>query len=134
VSAQKKGKGSGRTTVAATGTLVLDQAQPALGDVVTFSWSAVGLPSNVTESDLRIQIEAYAGDHLVWGQTDFADDQTFTLLAHDMTTWGWPEITGDVTCVAKLYYWTWEKVQGVDQQVFHELAGLAFVAAPGTAR
>lgn len=135
-SAQKKGRGGGggkgKLTAAATGTLSLDQLNPVLGDIVTFSWSATDLPSNISVDQIRISLEGYIDGRISWGQSDFANDQTLLLVPWDMTIEGWPLIAQDVTCVAKLYYWTWEKIDGVDQQVFNELASLVFVAPPAS--
>lgn len=95
----------------ATGTISLDQPNPALGDTVTFTWTAEGLHGNQKP---RIQIMAYQDvdgdgqvDDLVYGEAGPAD-QGFLLGGGSSL---WLERGGPSHCIATLYYWDFHPVQ-----------------------
>lgn len=102
---------------AASGSISLDQPSPALGDTVTFTWSASGLHGN---QDPRIQVVCYQGADLVYGAA-YAAGTPFLLGGGSSL---WLERGGTAHCIATLYYWDFHPVQ-----TFVELASVEFDAA-----
>jgi hypothetical protein len=105
VSAQKGG-GKGKGNKAAVGTLALDQANPSLGDAVSFSWS---IDSNNLPGNPLISVHCYHGGEVVYGETHWAASQNFVLGGH----WGpgergateWMNEGGAADCAAVLKYY-----------------------------
>jgi hypothetical protein len=87
-----------------SGTIALDQASPALGDTVTFTWTATGLkPKQVP----RIQIVCSQDGVVTYAAADSAD-AGFVLGAGSSA---WKSTGGPADCVATLYYWDWKPYQ-----------------------
>lgn len=94
-----------------TGTISLDQPNPALGDTVTFSCTTEGLHGN---QDARVEVQAFQDvdgdgqiDDIVYGEA-WGVGVPFLLGSG----WSpWKERGGPAHCVAKLYYWDNHPVQ-----------------------
>jgi hypothetical protein len=99
-----------------SGTITLDQADPHLGDWVTFTWATTGLKGN---QHPRIQIMCYQSSALVYGEAGPAT-QSFLLGGASSA---WLYVGGPAECIATLYYWDWHPVQ-----TFVPLASIGFAA------
>lgn len=109
---------------AQSGTIVLDQPSPSLGDTVTFTTTTSGLKGNQTPRIYLAAFQALDGDmvvdDLVFGMSRDATEG-FKLGAD---TSAWLSNGGPAHCVAQLYYWDWHPVQ-----TFVPLATVEFDAA-----
>ena len=99
-----------------SGSLYLDQCDPVLGDVVTFTWQVSNLPG---WAEPRIQVVCYQGTTLVFGTAAPANDPVLLGgAASDWRTNG-----GPAECIATLYYWRFHP-----RQEFNLLANNSFSA------
>ena len=73
---------------------------PRLGDSVSFS---VSYPKNLDHYGVRIQVLCYQNGALVYGEAKPWDQQF--LLGGAMSTWFLTN--GNASCVADLYYWSY---------------------------
>ena len=102
---------------AAAASISINQADPHLGDWVTFTTSYPG-----TVSSPRVQVMCTQGGVLVYGEAGPAS-QSF-LLGGGMSLWLMGG--GAADCVATLYEWDWHP-----QQTFVPYATYAFHAGAG---
>lgn len=94
-----------KETHMATGTISLDQPNPALGDTVTFTCTTEGLRGN---QDARVEVQAFQDvdgdgqmDDIVYGEA-WGIGVSFLLGSGSSP---WLTRGGPAHCVAKLYYW-----------------------------
>jgi hypothetical protein len=101
-----------RATV--TNSITLNQADPHLGDSVTFT--------NVYDTSIkspRVQVVCTQDGAVTYAAADAAD-QSFVLGGGSSA---WKSTGGEADCVATLYYWDWKPVQ-----TFVPLASTSFHA------
>ena len=117
VSAQRKAEQSTVALNPPPATAAFTGAWPALGDWVTFTAS---FPKQLESKNVRIQIMCYQDGTLVYGAAAaYTEAQQLGGGMSDWYTAG-----GNATCVATLYYWTYNHVQK-----FNWLAETEFEAA-----
>lgn len=108
---------------APSGTIVLDQSAPQLGEWITFTTSISGLPG---WADPRIQIVCEQNGQVVYGEAG-PSTQRF-LLGGASSPWlnssDGADATQPAQCVATLYFWQFHP-----RQVFNPLASISFEAA-----
>ncbi len=112
-----------------TGTIVLNNANPKLGDYLTFTTT---YPKTVKAPRIQVictqpvpftyvdgnGVTQTQTDPVVYGEAGPADQ---TFLGGTTSVWLWHN--GAANCVATLYYW-----QFTPSQVFHPLAEISFTA------